>query len=40
MRHWRPYGHLWTGEYFEQGPDGAFANEILANLQRILDHAS
>ncbi len=31
---------LWTGEYFPQGPDGAFADKILGNLQRILAHAS
>jgi hypothetical protein len=31
---------LWTGEYFQKGPDGAFAGEILANLQHILAHAS
>ncbi len=31
---------LWTGEYFQKGPDGAFADEILANLQHILAHAS
>ena len=31
---------LWTEEYFQKGPDGAFTGEILANLQRILAHAS
>ncbi len=31
---------LWTGEYFQKGPDGAYADEILANLQHILAHAS
>ncbi len=31
---------LWTGEYFQKGPDGAFADEILGNLQHIFAHAS
>ena len=31
---------LWTGEYFQKGPDGAYADEILANLQHILAYAS
>ncbi len=31
---------LWTGEYFLQGLDGAFADKILGNLQRILAHDS
>ncbi len=31
---------LWTREYFPQGPDEAFADKILGNLQHILAHAS